>query len=113
MENQVKFFTKFNTIYLIVSTLIPLAIGGIALLITEYLGVFEAAYVLIGLIDLLIITIRLHARDSRNYKKNKSIVEDKTTKDYKEWKNFQYLLGLAGAIDLLLSLVAFVIRINV
>ena len=84
-------------------------IGGVLSAINQDLLYLEVIYVVFGLIDLLLITIRLRIRDSRNYKKNKSIVEDKTTKEYKTWIREQYLIAILGAVDLAASLVVFLI----
>lgn len=109
MENKVKFFSKYNLIYMLCVITIPLVIGGILSLILQDLLYLEGMFVVIGLIDLLIITVRLRIRDGQNYKKTKSIKEDKTTDDYKKWVYFQYIIAISGLIDLALSLIVFAI----
>lgn len=89
--------------------LIPSVVGGIFSLIFKYLLYLEVTYVVFGLLVLLAIPIRLRMRDSQNLKKTKSISEDKTTDEYKVWLKEQYLIAIFGVIDLLLSLLVFLI----
>ncbi|MBO7614181.1 MAG: hypothetical protein J6T15_00560 [Bacilli bacterium] len=113
MENQVKFFSRYNLFYMLGVVGIPTIIGGILALIFKDLLYLEAMYVIIGLIDLVIITVRLRIRDGQNYKKYKSIKEDKTTDDYKRWVYFQYIVAISGAIDLVLSVIVFAISTSI
>lgn len=113
MENQVKFFSKYNIIYILCVVGIPTFVGGLLSLIFKDLLYLEIMYVIIGLIDLLIITVRLRVRDGQNYKKYKSVKEDKTTDDYKKWVYFQYIIAISGAIDLVLSLIVFAISTSI
>ena len=89
--------------------LLPGLIGGLLAAINQNILYLEVCYVVFGLIDLLLITIRIRIRDGQNYKKNKSIDEDKTSDEYKVWLKEQYLIAIFGGIDLLTSLVVFLI----
>lgn len=89
--------------------LLPGIIGGILAAVNKNLIFLEVMYVVFGLIDLMLITIRLRMRDGQNYKKRKSITEDKEDDDYKIWLKEQYFIAILGIIDLLLSLVVFLI----
>ena len=113
MENKVKFFSRYNLIYMLCVVSIPTFVGGLLAIILQDLLYLEIMYVVIGLIDLLIITVRLRIRDGQNYKKTKSIKEDKTTDDYKKWVYFQYIVAISGAIDLVLSLIVFAISTSI
>lgn len=74
---------------------------------------FEIMYVIGGLLSILFIFIRGWARDSHNVRKHGTIKEDKTTKEYQERRIFTYVMLVVGLIDLLLSLVFFIIRVNI
>lgn len=108
-KEEVKLFCKFNVMHLLIVVISPLIIGGIIALVTQDLLYLEVMYVLFGSIDLCLIPIRLRIRDGSNYKKNKSVVEDKTTNEFKGWLNYQYIIAISGGIDLLLSLLVFAI----
>lgn len=112
-EKKVKFFTRFNVLYIVCVIIFPAIPGLIISLVNGDITAFEVMYVVFGLLDLLLITIRLRVRDNHNFRKNKSVVEDKTTVDYKQWLYFQYIIAIAGFADLAISLVAFVIAINI
>ena len=96
-------------IFVTVVVLIPGVVGGILSGINQDLIYLEVIYVIFGLINLMLITIRIRMRDSKNYKKDKTITEDKTADSYRIWIKEQYLIAITGIIDLVISLVVFAI----
>lgn len=75
--------------------------------------IVEASYIIVGVISIMYGIFRSHFRDSRNYKKNKTVIEDKNTKEYQDYRFRQWTAYLAGLTDLLLSLVAYLICLNI
>lgn len=86
---------------------LPGIIGGILSGILRDLIYLEVLYVVFGLVDLLLITVRLRFRDGQNYKKNKTVFEDKKTPEYRKWIKEQYFIALIGFIDLGVSLIVY------
>lgn len=114
LEQKPKIITRSAIIYASFVILLP-ALVGLPVFFAMYkdVVVFEIMYVVAGLLSILFIFIRGWARDNQNLKKTGSIKEDKLTKEYKERRNFTYVMLIVGLIDLLLSLVFYIIRINI
>lgn len=87
----------------------PLLVGGIFSYINGNTTFLEVALIVWGVFFWIAISIRSRARDSMNYKKNKTVFEDKSTKDYKEYKKVQLYLFLFGLGCCLLSVIVFLI----
>lgn len=107
MKNLTKNNIIAYALYIGVMVLLPGIIGGVLALSQKDLIYLEVIYVVFGLIDIMIITVRIRMRDSRNYKKDKTIVEDKNAPEFKKWLMEQYLIAIIGAIDLVISLIVF------
>lgn len=110
MKNSIHNKT-FYIIFAIAVIVLPGIIGGILSAVFQNLIYLEVMYVVFGLVDLLLIVIRIRMRDGQNYKKNKTIYEDKTTDEFRTWRKEQYLIALIGAIDLSISLIVFAISL--
>ena len=85
-------------------------VGGIVSANNQDLLYLEVILVLVGLFDLLFFSVRIFFRDRVNYRKNKSVFEDKTTPEYKAYIINQWILFGIGIGLLLVSLLIFLIR---
>ena len=100
---------KYIIIYSSIFFLAPTAIG-VPLTITLRNGTYiESLYVIFGVISLLIGVIRSWNRDSKNVRKNHTIVEDKDTPQYKAYRFQQMTSYIVGFILLAVSVAAFYI----
>ncbi len=88
--------------------LIPLVLGLVFSLIFKNFVILETSFAILGVLLLLFAVARNWNRDSNNFKANKTIVEDKKTDSYKEFKKFQLTLWILGAVNFLLSHLVFV-----
>lgn len=88
---------------------IPVVIGVIISLSLGNFLYLEVLLVLFGLVELLVFTTNGRRRDSKNFKKTKSIYEDKTTKEYKEYKMSQFMILALGILSIMSSLIVFLI----
>ncbi|MCR4562660.1 MAG: hypothetical protein K5694_05615 [Bacilli bacterium] len=102
--NYVAFF-----IYVGVMLLVPLIPGLITYFSLNRLVYMEGSYIILGILSLLLVTIRLHFRDGANYKKNKSVAEDKDSPSYKQWIRRQWIFGIGGLVNIGVSLIVFFI----
>ena len=96
--------------YSITLLLIIGLVGGLFSLINQDLIILEVTVVVTGLFDLLFVTVRIFFRDRVNYRKNKSVFEDKKAPEYKEFMINQWILAGIGVFLLLVSLLIFLIR---
>ena len=92
--------------------LIPLVLGLVFSLIFENFVILETSFAIFGVLMFLFALARNWNRDSNNYKKNKTIVEDKKTDSYKEYKKFQRALWILGIVNLVLSHMVFVFLVK-
>lgn len=108
-----KAFTPFTPgfiVYLILCLAIPGLVGGILSAIFRNLIYLESCFVVGGCLELIIWLWRPRARESAHYRKEKTIVEDKQTKEYRKFAIQQlWMLGF-GLLCLALSLIPFLIR---
>ena len=72
----------------------------------------ESFYLMAGAIFMLIALFNARSRENKNYKENKSIVEDETKPEYQEYKSFQRTLWISGLVYIVLSLITFAIFIS-
>lgn len=112
MENKKAKLSVGFIVYFACIVAIPGIAGGILAALNQSLIYLEVLYVIFGLVDLLLITIRIRLRDSKNYKKNKTIYEDKKSPEYIKWIKEQYLIAVVGVIDLLISLIVYLISLS-
>jgi len=96
--------------YSIVIVLIVGLVGGITSAVNHDLIYLEVLLVVGGLFTLLFVTIRIFFRDRVNYRKNKSVFEDKKAPEYKEFMINQWILAAIGIVLVLASLLIFLIR---
>lgn len=89
--------------------LIPTSIGLIFYFLNHNFYMLEVVYALFGILLFLFACIRNWNRDTRNYKANKTIVEDTKSETYKEYKKFQRTIWILGAVNCILSLLTFLI----
>ena len=83
--------------------LIPALIALVLTLSFDNFLYFHYIYALWGVVIFLYALLRNWRRDTKNYKANHSIVEDKTTESYKEYKKNQLTLWLTGAGNIAIS----------
>ena len=109
-----KLITRSAIIYASFVFILPALIGTAIFFFNGYdvIG-YEVMYVVAGLASILFIFIRGWARDSHNIKKTGSIKEDKNTLEYKQHRNFNFVMLFVGLFDLLFSLVFFIIRLSI
>ena len=98
---------KPSIIYSAIMVLLPLAIGFIVSVSVNDFRYIEILCALFGVLSLLFTMIRIRARDSKNIKKDKTILEDKKTISYRSWFRLQICMALVGVVLLILSLVFF------
>ena len=67
----------------------------------------ESFYMLTGTIIMLIALFNSRSRDNKNFKEKKTIFEDETKPEYKEYKNFQKMLWIFGLFCVGASLLVF------
>ena len=96
--------------YSAVLLLIAGLVGGIVSGVNQNLLYLEVILVLIGLFDLMFFSVRIFFRDRVNYRKNKSVFEDKSAPEYKSYIINQWILFGIGILFLLVSLLIFLIR---
>lgn len=89
--------------------LIPTTIGIVFYFVHHDFHIMEVVYALLGVLLFLFAIARNWNRDSSNFKKNKTIVEDPKSESYKEYKKFQKELWILGIVNCLLSLLVFFI----
>ena len=103
-------FTPGFIVYLVLAIAIPGLTGGILAAVFHDLIYLEVLLVVGGCLELIIWLWRPRARESAHYRKERTIVEDKTTKEYRKFTLQQlWILGF-GLICLALALVTFLIR---
>ena len=91
-----------------IAELVPAVIGLVFALVFENFVILEVAFALYGVLCLLFAMLRNWNRDSKNFRANKTIVEDTKTDSFKEYKKFQRTLWLMGLVNLLISHIVFV-----
>ena len=110
-ENEDKGFEPIAWwVYLVwagASVTIPLAVGLPLYFTNGDLIYLETLFAVVGLFGLVIVMTRIHFRDGRNFKKNKSVLEDKTTPEYRDFVKSQFLFGGISIATALLSLIVF------
>ena len=98
---------KYLIIYSSIFFLVPSAIG-IPLTAALQNGTYiESAYAIFGTISLLAGLFRSWQRDSKNIRKNHTIVEDKDTPLYREFSFKQWTCYVVGIVLLVLSVGSF------
>ena len=97
----------------VVIILIPTILGVVLSLVFNKWIILESVYLIWGCVLVLVALFNSRRRDGKNLKKNRTIVEDKNTKEYKEYRNFQIRLYILGAICAVLSLISFLIFSNI
>lgn len=108
-EKEYKNNWKSIIIYSSVMITLGVGIGFIVTAINNDFVYVEIITAIFGVLSMLFMMARIRGRDSENYKKNKSIVEDKKTMDYKNWLRMQLSMLAVGVFMLLLSYIFFLI----
>lgn len=93
----------------LVLLIIPIVIGVIISLSLGNFLYLEALLALFGLIELLVFSTNGRRRDNKIFKKTKSIYEDKSSKEYKEFRMSQWMIFALGVLSILTSLIVFLI----
>lgn len=88
--------------------LIPTVLGLVFSFVFENFVILETSYAILAVLLLLFAMARSWNRDSNNFRKNKTVVEDKKTDSYKEYRNFQLTLWILGIVNFLISHLIFV-----
>ena len=92
--------------------LVPLILGLIFSFVFENFVFLETFFAIIAVLMLLFAMLRGWNRDTNNYKKNKTIVEDQKSESFKEYKKFQVTLWILGLLNLLVSHMIFVFLVK-
>lgn len=100
---------KYTLVFFGVIVLIPLAVGLPLSLVFKTFVYLESLFIVFGAFGLLVVVFRSRRRDSRNYKNNKTIFEDKTTSEFKSYRLIQWILVGVSLFALLCSLFSFLI----
>jgi hypothetical protein len=74
--------------------------------------ILESLYFLTGAIFMIVALFNARARDNKNFKEKKTIVEDERDPEYKEYKRFQSMLWIIGATFMVASLIIFFIFVK-
>lgn len=98
-------YILFSAIFLI----LPAVVGLIFWATLHTFTQFEAAFALFGIISILLALLRSRSRDSKNFKKNKTLHEDKKTDSYKQYRFEQWIFYITGLVDLLVGGIMFLI----
>ena len=99
----------FILIFSLAAFLLPTIVGLILTLIMQRMVFLEAFYIIFGVITLLVALHRSRRRDTKNYKANHTMVEDKEKEEFKDYRKTQILLYCLGVFLLLCSLGAFLL----
>lgn len=106
MKEKSKLIIK-EIVFLLVLLLIPTIIGLVLYILMQNLLYWEILYIIFGLVELLVMMAKIRARDSSNYRKNKTLVEDKKTDEYKHYIRGQKVLFACAVLTILCSLIVF------
>lgn len=99
----------FVIIYSAIFIVVPTAIGIPIAAIFYHRTILEALYLVFGVIALLIPLFKSRIRDSKNWKENHTIVEDKESDSYKNYRFLQTVMYIVGLITILLSIPSYFI----
>lgn len=96
----------------VILTLIPVAIGLPFRFGFDRKVIFEVTMAVFGLLELLVLMVRIFLKDRKLYKKGISSSEFKESDNYKNYVNIQIILLVSAVINLLISLLYFYIFIR-
>ena len=96
-------------IVILVATLLPTIAGVTLMLIFKRSVILESLYAIFGAGILIVALFRSWRRDSVNYRKDHTVVEDKETSAYKSYRNMQIALYITGAALLIMTGVIYVL----
>ena len=99
----------FILIVVLVATLLPTIAGVTLMLIFQRSVILESLYAIFGAGILIVALFRSWRRDSVNYRKDHTVVEDKETSAYKSYRNMQIALYITGAALLIMTGVIYVL----
>lgn len=110
-ENRInkKDVLKYSLIFAGVIDILPIIVGVILMVTLKDYTYLEVMCFVFGVIGLLASIFRSTIRDRRNYRKNKTVVEDKTTPEFKTYRVVQWLMIASSLLILLLALAFFYI----
>lgn len=100
---------KYVLIYSAIFFLIPTAVGVPLTACLSNGSYVESLYVIFGVISMLVGIVRGWNRDSKNFRKNHTTVEDKDSSAYRQFVFQQWTSYIVGIILLGLSVAAFYI----
>ena len=100
---------KYVLIYSSIFILMPTGIGIPLTAIFSNPYIIESSYVIFGAISIIFAFIRSTRRDTKNIRKNHTLVEDKETEEYRKYSFQQWVAYISGAVSLVLSIAAFYI----
>ena len=90
----------FASIYCSIFILLPAAIGLPLTFGLKTPYYVDAIFMIFGSVSILAALFRSYRRDSTNYRKNHTVVEDKDSTNYKIYSFHQLVAYIAGAISL-------------
>ncbi len=114
-ENRInkKDVLKYSLIFAGVIDVLPIIVGVILMVTLQNYIYLEVLCFAFGAIGLLAVIFRSSTRDRKNYKKNKSVFEDKTTPEYRTYRVIQWLMIASAVLILILSFIFYLIFKNV
>ena len=98
---------KYLTIYSSIFVVLPTILATIFTLIFHNPYLPESIFAIFGSLSILIALFRSTNRDTKNYRKNHTIIEDKETPEYRLYSFHQRISYIVGAIVLLLAVGSF------
>ena len=100
MNPQVAKVIKYS-----IAILFPVVISLPFAIIFNYYTILEASFLGFGALELLFAMLRLRSRDKANYKKNKSLYEDRTNDNYRAFRKEQTVIFILGGINIIFALI--------
>ncbi|HHU20996.1 MAG TPA: hypothetical protein GXZ51_00930 [Acholeplasma sp.] len=85
----------------------PLAIGIPLFLVYDKPEFLEVPLAAFGVLELLVLTVTIQVRDNKKRKAGRLLKEDKDSDEYQNYINFRKIILISSFINLVLSLVAF------
>ena len=89
---------KFALIYSLIFLGVPMAVGMPLTAALNNLNYIESLYIIFGAISMLAALFRGYRRDSKNYRKNHTVVEDHDSVEYVQYSFHQMVAYIVGII---------------
>lgn len=96
-------------ITLLILSAIPILVGLPLQLIYKDRPFIEVFLIVTGLLELLVLNVRFRRRETKRRKDKLLYQEEKKSEDYNKYVDFQKLLVISGLINIVLSILYFLI----